>query len=78
MITEKTILPEEEAIFTSLDNCWLALCQRMRENPTAETQRVMNLLARIITTAKSETISRRNAAKKEVSTEEWIKWFLEG
>ena len=75
---EKELISDEErALFATLDNCWLALCQRMRENPTAETQRVMNLLSRIIATAKSETTKRRDAAKKEVSIDEWISWFME-
>ena len=66
---------ENEDIFQTLDNCWLALCNRMRENPTADTQRAMNLLARILSEAKAETRKRRNAESKQVSVEEWIAWL---
>ena len=73
-------LQEEETLFVSLDNCWHALSRQMNENPTEETRRVMNLLARIIATVKSETRKRKDAAKKTdnaVSVEEWIAWFEE-
>lgn len=68
---------KDEDVFATLENCWLALCKRMRENPTAETQRVMNMLGRIITQAKSETRKRRNAENKQVSIDEWLAWFKE-
>lgn len=68
---------KNEAIFDTLDNCWLALCRRMKENPTAETQRVMNLLSRIITTAKSETVKRARKDDKQISIEEWLAWLSE-
>lgn len=64
-------------VLQSLDNCWRALCQRMRENPTADTQYIMNLLGRIITTAKSEAQRRVQTANKQISIEEWIAWFKE-
>lgn len=68
---------KNEAIFDTLDNCWLALCRRMKENPTAETQRVMNMLSRIITTAKSETVKRERKVNKQISIEEWLVWLSE-
>lgn len=66
---------DNDDIFATLDNCWLALCKRMREKPTIETQRVMNALARIIQTAKSETIKRKNEVNKQVSIDEWLAWL---
>ena len=66
-----------DAIFESLDNCWRALCRRMKENPTADTQRIMNYLARIIETAKSESRKREREAIKQMSIEEWMAWFSE-
>lgn len=66
---------EIDDVFATLDNCWLALCRRMREKPTAETQRVMNMLARILGEAKSETQKRRNTANKQISIDEWLAWF---
>ena len=66
-----------EAIFESLDNCWRALCRRMRENPTENTQRTMNFLARIIEMAKSETRKREREANKQISIDEWLAWFDE-
>ena len=68
---------ENDIVFDSLDNCWLALCRRMRANHTAETQRTMNLLGRIISTAKSETIKRREEAKQQITIEEWLVFFEE-
>lgn len=66
---------DNDDIFATLDNCWRALCERMRENPNLETQRVVNTLARIIETAKSETRKRRNSENKQISIDEWLDWF---
>ena len=67
-------------VFETLNNCWRALCRRMRDDPTSETQRVMNLLARIINTTESEVRKRQHAQhaeEKQISIEEWIAWLQE-
>ncbi len=67
----------DNAVLQSLNNCWLALCKRMRENPTAETQYVMNLLGRIITKAECETERKAKTQPKQISIEEWLVWLRE-
>lgn len=66
---------ENEDIFKTLDNCWLALCQQMRAHPEADTQRAMNLLARILNAAKAETRKRKTTATPQVSIGEWLAWL---
>ena len=65
----------DNVVLQSLNNCWLALCQRMRENPTAETQYVMNLLGRIITKAECEAERKAKTQPKQISIEEWLAWL---
>ena len=47
----------------------------MRENPTAETQYVMNLLGRIITKAECEAKRKAKTQPKQISIEEWLAWL---
>lgn len=67
----------ENTVLQSLENSWLALCQRYDENPTEETRCVMNLLGQIIRKAKGEAERKRKAEPKQISIEEWLAWFKE-
>ncbi len=67
--------PNGDIAIQSLDYCWSALCIRMRENPTEETQYVMNLLGRILTEAKCRTARIRKEEEKKITTQEWLKWL---
>ena len=66
---------KEEDVFATLNNCWRAMCRRMRENPTGDMQTAMNLLARIITETERVTRERKHQANRQISIEEWMAWF---
>lgn len=67
-------------VYQSMENAWLALCQEMRRCPTAETQRAMNLLRRMLVQvkAKMEAAEKKKEQANAVTTEEWLAWFNEG
>ena len=66
-------------VYQSMENAWLALCQEMRRCPTAETQRSMNLLRRMLIQlkAKMEAAEKENEQAGTMTTEEWLAWLNE-
>ena len=68
---------KDDDVFQTLENCWRGLCRGMRENPTAETQRVMNMLSRILAHAKSEMKKRKASESQQISIDEWMEWLAE-
>ncbi len=78
-LTRERKLAEEKAeqyVFNTLDNCWFALCKRMREDPTAETQKAMNMVRRVIEETKRKFRSDKADAEKDpISTDEWVRWL---
>lgn len=78
-LTRERKLAEEKAeqyVFNTLDNCWFALCKRMREDPTAETQKAMNMVRRVIEETKRKFRSdKADAEKDSISTDEWVRWL---
>ena len=66
-------------VYQSMENAWLALCQEMRQNPTADTQRAMNLLRRMLiqVKAKMEAAEKEKEQAEPMTTEEWLAWLNE-
>ena len=70
----------EQDIFDDMTAAWLAFCRLQRENPSANGQYAMNILARIIREARGE--AERRAAKQakagQMTIEEWVNFIDEG
>lgn len=64
-------------VYQNMENAWLALCQEMRRCPTAETQRAMNLLRRMLiqVKAKMEAVEKEKEPAGTITTEEWLAWL---
>ena len=72
---DNKIIETEDRVIESFDNCWRALCRQYSDDPDDTLRMSINFLARIIQKVKSELKNKHEQKNKQMSIDDWIKWF---